>query len=74
MSNYQLPTGYKQTEVGMIPEDWEVLTIGETVTLINGCAFKPKEWKTQGIPIIRIQNLNDLSASYNYYDGEIEER
>ena len=66
--------GYKQTEVGVIPEDWSVYTIGETVILINGRAFKPSDWTTYGLPIIRIQNLNDPSATYNYYDCPVEER
>jgi len=29
INNYQLPEGYKQTEVGMIPEDWEVSSVGQ---------------------------------------------
>jgi type I restriction enzyme, S subunit len=74
INNYQLPKGYKQTEVGVIPEDWEVRTIGETVTLINGRAFKPSDWSTYGVPIIRIQNLNDPMGAYNYYEGAVEER
>ena len=73
-NNYQLLEGYQQTEVGVIPEDWEVYTIGETVTLINGRAFKPSDWAPYGLPIIRIQNLNDPIAPYNYYEGAVEER
>lgn len=38
--------------------------------LQNGRAFKPDDWGTEGIPIIRIQNLNDMSAPFNYYAGE----
>jgi type I restriction enzyme S subunit len=26
---HAVPAGYKQTEVGMVPEDWEILTFGE---------------------------------------------
>ena len=66
--------GYKQTEIGVIPEDWGVFTIGETVTLINGRAFKPSDWTTYGLPIIRIQNLNDPEATYNYYEKAVEDR
>jgi|GEM_PF-327655 len=29
--NYQLPTGYKQTEVGVIPEDWGVSKLSEVI-------------------------------------------
>ncbi len=28
--------GYKQTEVGVIPEDWEVITLGEVFEFKNG--------------------------------------
>jgi len=34
--NYQLPTGYKQTEVGVIPEDWEPTPLGELATFSSG--------------------------------------
>jgi type I restriction enzyme S subunit len=57
--------GYKQTDVGIVPEDWEVHTIGEAMRLINGRAFKPEDWKDQGLPIIRIQNLNDPESMFN---------
>lgn len=48
--------------------------LGEIGTYINGCAFKPEDWKTSGIPIIRIENLNNSKAAYNYYQGEFEEK
>ena len=40
--------------------------------LINGRAFKPSDWETEGIPIIRIQNLNDENAPFNYYAGQYD--
>lgn len=48
--------------------------LGEIGTYINGCAFKPEDWKTSGVPIIRIENLNSPKAAYNYYQGEFEEK
>jgi type I restriction enzyme S subunit len=66
--------GYKQTEVGVIPEEWEVRSIGEMFQLNNGCAFKPGDWKQSGTPIIRIQNLNDPYASFNYSQTPVAER
>jgi type I restriction enzyme S subunit len=36
MDNCQLPKGYKNTEVGVIPEDWEVKRLGEIATIIGG--------------------------------------
>jgi type I restriction enzyme S subunit len=70
----EVKPGYKQTEVGVIPEKWDVRSIGETFRLVNGCAFKPEDWKSNGTPIIRIQNLNDPSASFNYSQAPVAER
>ena len=52
-------------------EGWEVKKLGEVATYINGYAFKPAQWGDSGVPIIRIQNLNNSDALHNYYDGEI---
>lgn len=48
--------GYKQTEVGMIPEDWEVKQFGEVVNYIKGYPFKSKDYKQSGIRIIRVSD------------------
>ena len=57
-----------------LPEGWKKTTLGEIATYVNGRAFKPIEWSKTGIPIVRIQNLNNPNAEYNYYDGNIEEK
>ncbi len=41
-----------------LPEGWGWKKIRDICNLINGRAFKPSEWATQGLPIIGIQNLN----------------
>lgn len=66
-------TKFKKTEIGEIPEEWEVKQLGDIAQYINGKAFKPSEWSTQGLPIVRIQNLNGVSE-YNYYNGELDEK
>jgi type I restriction enzyme S subunit len=40
--------------------------VGDLVGLDNGFAFKPSHWKKAGLPIIRIQNLNNPDAAFNY--------
>ncbi len=64
-------TRFKQTEIGEIPEEWTLRTVGELARLSGGHGFRPPDWRTQGMPIIRIQNLNG-SDSFNYYDGEVD--
>ncbi|WP_067521903.1 restriction endonuclease subunit S [Endozoicomonas ascidiicola] len=63
--------GYKQSELGGIPEDWILPKLGDFCTLINGRGFKPHEWESEGLPIIRIQNLNG-SEEFNYYSGHYD--
>jgi len=70
----ELTAGYKQTDVGLIPDDWLTSTIGDSMRLINGRAFKPSEWKDSGLPIIRIQNLNDPNSDFNYFAGQVDDR
>src|SRR5688572_18830215 len=52
--------------------NWKIFTLGELGTYIKGRAFKPEEWKREGLPIIRIQNLNDPAAPFNYSDEKHE--
>jgi type I restriction enzyme S subunit len=54
----------------LLPEGWRELELGSVARYINGRAFKPKEWGKKGLPIIRIQNLNDPKKDFNYFDGE----
>lgn len=65
----ELKPGYKQSEVGIIPVQWDVAQISDVCRLVNGRGFKPFEWQTVGLPIIRIQNLNG-SEDFNYYSGQ----
>lgn len=51
-------------------KDWEVKKLGDIATYVNGYAFKPNQWSDNGLPIIRIQNLNDNNAQYNYCDND----
>ena len=62
MSNDELPIGWAQSKIGNL------------CSLKNGRAFKPTEWTTSGLPIVRIQNLNNPKSSYNHFAGEPEPR
>ncbi|MCY3884098.1 MAG: restriction endonuclease subunit S, partial [Gammaproteobacteria bacterium] len=60
--------------VNHLPNGWIVTTLGEVASYQNGRAFKPSEWRPNGIPIIRIQNLNNNAASFNYSDSPHEDK
>lgn len=53
----------------MSSEKLKMATIGKLCAFSNGHGFTPRDWKTTGLPIIRIQNLNG-SQDFNYYQGE----
>ena len=70
----EVRTGFKQSVVGVIPEEWEARPIGAMFRLINGCPFKPGDWRQSGTPIIRIQNLNDPAAPFNFSHAPVPEK
>lgn len=41
-----------------VPEGWTTKTIEELGEYLNGYAFKPSDWKTEGLPIIKIKEMN----------------
>ncbi len=51
---------------------WASVPLGELCRLINGKAFKPSDWTDTGLPIIRIQNLNDSTKLFNYWAGSLD--
>lgn len=55
-------------------EHWREEPLGSLCTLINGRAFRPNERSPSGLPIVRIQNLNDPSKPFNFYSGDLEEK
>lgn len=57
-----------------LPAGWARTKIGDLCNLVNGRAFKPSDWVSVGLPIIRIQNLNRPEATFNYFDGSVDEK
>lgn len=55
-----------------IPEGWRWISVGDICTLTNGNAYKESDWSNKGIPIIRIQNLNDTMKPFNYWNGPLD--
>ena len=57
-----------------IDPEWEMVKLGDVFEMQNGRAFKKAEWKKEGIPIIRIANLNNEKAEYNYFSGNYDKK
>ena len=61
--NTSSPEGAKEGRV--LQREWKRVRIGDTLRLVNGAAFKPTNWTKDGVPIVRIQNLNNPEAAFN---------
>jgi type I restriction enzyme S subunit len=52
-----IPPGYKQTEVGVIPEEWDCLQSSELANYLGGNAFKSDDDATTGVRWLKIANV-----------------
>lgn len=59
-------TRFKDTELGSIPEEWEIVKQGDIASFFNGRAYKLSEWEKTGTPVIRLQNLTGTGSEYYY--------
>ncbi|WP_272571384.1 restriction endonuclease subunit S [Providencia sp. PROV254] len=57
-----IPAGYKQTEVGVIPEDWETKPLGALVEIYSGDSPSKFQFSTKGIPYFKVEQLNNGSV------------
>jgi len=48
--------GYKQTEVGIIPVDWEVSKLGDLIDYTKGFPFKSSEYRSTGTRVVRVSD------------------
>lgn len=54
----KIPEGYRVTEVGVIPEDWEVFKLGDIIDYTKGFAFKSSDYRKSGVRIIRVSDTD----------------
>jgi type I restriction enzyme S subunit len=70
--------------LGDIPQDWEVKPFSTLASYVNGYAFKPDDWGTEGKPIVKIKELkagitadtprnpgDGIPAKYDVRDGDV---
>jgi type I restriction enzyme, S subunit len=66
----QLPKGYKQTEVGVIPEDWNVISINQISEPVRGGsprpAGSPRYFNGSFIPWLTVAALTNIPQSQLY--------
>jgi type I restriction enzyme S subunit len=71
------PELYKESELGMIPKEWDVKIFGKEVDLIHGHQFRDYDFTEAGIPIAKIgqvkpENLDLSNCSFVKFGREEE--
>ncbi|WP_204141255.1 restriction endonuclease subunit S [Halomicronema sp. CCY15110] len=78
MSERQVPKGYKQTEVGVIPEDWECNPLVGKILISHGYGFKSQYFCSYGKYQLTTPGnfyeeggFRDLGERQKYYEGAV---
>jgi type I restriction enzyme, S subunit len=62
---WKVRAGYKQTEVGVIPEEWEAKQIGGEIDLLTGHPFPSSGYTESGIRLLRGSNVKRGETDWN---------
>src|SRR4029077_4982345 len=69
--------GYKQTEVGVIPEDWDAKPLDEIGEALIGLTYKPSDVRDYGTLVLRSSNIQNDALAFEdnvFVDTTIPER
>ena len=73
----EVKPGYKQTEVGVIPEEWDVQPLGELGEALIGLTYKPSDVREHGTLVLRSSNIQNDALAFDdnvFVDADIPER
>lgn len=70
------PDSFEESELGMVPKGWKIGTLASVANFQNGYAFKSKDWRETGHPVVKIGDVKpgiiDFSGC-SYIDPETTE-
>lgn len=61
----ELKPGYKQTEVGEIPDDWNAVLISSIGQSIIGLTYSPSNVREYGVLVLRSSNIQNGQLAFN---------
>ena len=69
--------GYKQTEIGVIPEDWKLVQLSEIGECLIGLTYSPQQVRSSGTLVLRSSNIQNDKLNFKdnvFVDAEIPDR
>jgi type I restriction enzyme S subunit len=77
LPGFETKSGYMQTEVGAISQDWTVKSLREIGESLIGLTYKPTDIRTDGILVLRSSNIHEGSLRFDdnvFVDAEVPDR
>ncbi|WP_336581432.1 restriction endonuclease subunit S [Aeromonas caviae] len=72
-----LMPGYKQSDVGVIPDDWDAKPLGEIGDSLIGLTYRPSEVRAYGTLVLRSSNVQSGALCFDdnvFVDTDIPDR
>ena len=68
--------GLVDSDLGPIPEGWDVPSFSDLARFVNGFAFKPHHWLDEGLPIVKIKELKGgvTADTPRYHGADIDKK
>jgi type I restriction enzyme, S subunit len=69
--------GYKQTELGLIPQEWDIRPLGDLGEALIGLTYKPSDVQEHGTLVLRSSNVQNDALAFDdnvFVDADIPER
>ncbi|MBI1308646.1 MAG: restriction endonuclease subunit S [Proteobacteria bacterium] len=69
--------GFKRTELGFIPEDWDVKSLGDIGDPIIGLTYSPRDVRSDGVLVLRSSNIQKSRLCFDdnvYVETSIPEK
>jgi type I restriction enzyme S subunit len=73
----ELMPGYKRSDVGVIPDDWDAKPLGEIGDSLIGLTYRPSEVRKYGTLVLRSSNVQNGTLCFDdnvFVDADIPER
>jgi type I restriction enzyme S subunit len=62
-----IPEGFKVTELGPLPKEWEVVQVDEVIKLSRGISWSKSDESAVGVPVVAIPNIREGRVNFDFH-------